>query len=134
MKKIKRIGMAIMVTAMAFSANAQKMGKTPEDSLKCIENLSLYQESYKMKNYVDAYGPWKEVLKYCPGNSKNIYIRGVNILKNMIANAKTGEEQQQYIDELMMMYDLRIQYFGEEGLNKARKAMDLEQLRGEKAV
>lgn len=134
MKKIKRIGMAIMVTALVVSANAQKMGKTPEDSVKCIENLSLYQESYKMKNYADAYGPWKELLTYCPGYSKNIYIRGGNILKNMIANAKTGEEQQKYIDELMNMYDLRIQYFGEEALNKARKAMDLEQLRGAAAV
>ena len=51
-----------------------------------------------------------------------------------MANAKTGEEQKQYIDELMKMYDLRIQYFGEEGANKARKAMDMEQLMGEKAV
>lgn len=134
MKKIKRIGLAIMMTALAVSANAQKMGKTPEDSVKCIENLSLYQESYKMKNYTDAYGPWKELLKYCPGYSKNIYIRGVTILKNMMANAKTGEEQQKYIDELMQLYDLRIQYFGEEALNKARKAMDLEQLRGASAV
>lgn len=134
MKKIKKIGLAIMVTTMAFSANAQKTGKTPEDSVKCIENMSLYQESYKMKNYVDAYKPWKEVLKYCPGYSKNIYIRGGNILKTMIANAKTAEEQSQYIDELMAMYDLRIQYFGEEGLNKARKALDMEQLRGDAAV
>ena len=134
MKKIKRIGMALMITALAVSANAQKTGKTPEDSVKCIENLSLYQESYKMKNYADAYGPWKEILKYCPGYNKNLYIRGGVILKNMMANAKTGEEQQKYIDELMNMYDLRIQYFGEEGLNKARKAMDLEQLRGTSAV
>lgn len=129
-----KIGLAIMVTAMAFSANAQKTGKTPEDSVKCIENLSLYQEAYKMKNYVDAYKPWKEVLQYCPGYNKNIYIRGGNILKTMIVNAKTAEEQSKYIDELMAMYDLRIQYFGEEGLNKARKALDLEQLRGEAAI
>ena len=134
MKKMTKIGLAIMVTAMAFSANAQKTGKTPEDSVKCIENLSLYQEAYKMKNYVDAYKPWKEVLQYCPGYNKNIYIRGGNILKTMIVNAKTAEEQSKYIDELMAMYDLRIQYFGEEGLNKARKALDLEQLRGEAAI
>ncbi|MBR5783850.1 MAG: hypothetical protein IKY43_01620 [Bacteroidales bacterium] len=134
MKAIKKIGLALMVSALAISANAQKTGKTPEDSVKCIENLSLYQESYKMKNYADAYGPWKEVLNYCPAYSKNLYIRGVVILKNMMANAKTGEEQKQYIDELMKMYDLRIQYFGEEGANKARKAMDMEQLMGEKAV
>lgn len=134
MKKMTKIGLAIMLAAMAFSANAQKTGKTPEDSVKCIENLSLYQEAYKMKNYADAYKPWKEVLQYCPGYNKNVYIRGGNILKTMIANAKTGEEQSKYIDELMAMYDMRIQYFGEEGLNKARKALDLEQLRGEAAV
>ena len=89
MKKMTKIGLAIMLAAMAFSANAQKTGKTPEDSVKCIENLSLYQEAYKMKNYADAYKPWKEVLQYCPGYNKNVYIRGGNILKTMIANAKT---------------------------------------------
>ena len=69
MKKIKRIGMALMLTALAVSANAQKTGKTPEDSVKCIENLSLYQESYKMKNYADAYGR---------GISRSAFFKGIS--------------------------------------------------------
>ncbi len=134
MKTIKTLGLSLIITTLALTANAQKFGKTPEDSIKCIENVSLYSESYKQGNYVDAYGPWKEVLKYCPENSKNVYVRGANILKNLIANAKTKEEQTKYVDELMHMYDLRIKYFGEEAENKARKALDMEALKGTSAV
>jgi tetratricopeptide (TPR) repeat protein len=47
----------------------------------------------------------------------------------MVNNAKTAEERDGYIDELMNMYDLRAQYFGEEAKVKAMKAYDLSTLR-----
>lgn len=126
MKKLKITLMALVLTVPAFTANAQKYGKTPEDSLSCITNISLYTEFYKQKNYADAYGPWKEALKYCPKSSKNLYIRGVTIMKNMIGKAKTEAERDTLIAELMRMYDLRIANFGEAAENTAKKAMDLE--------
>lgn len=130
MKKLKIALIATILTVMSFSANAQsKYGDTPDDSIACISNVSLYQEFYKQKAYVDAYGPWRQVMQHCPRFSKAIYQKGVTIMKSMINQASTAEERDAYIDELMATYDQRIQYFGEEAEVKAMKAQTLSTLR-----
>lgn len=126
MKNLKIAFVSMALLASGLAANAQKYGKTPEDSVRCITNISLYTEFYKQKNYADAYTPWRETLKTCPASSKNLYIRGVTIMKYMINNAKAQAERDTLIAELMQMYDLRIANFGEAGENTAKKAMDLE--------
>lgn len=135
MKKLSFIGLALAATLLSTNANAQKYGDTPEDSVKCIQNLSVYSDFYKQKAYVDAYEPWKEVINTCPKSSENAYIRGTTILKNLIAQKEiTQERRDSLIEELFSLYDKRIQYFGNEGPNKARKAADIEAYRGKKAV
>lgn len=113
----------------AVNVNAQKYGKTPEDSSACLINNSLYQEFYKQKNYKDAYQPWSKVLKHCPNYHVNTYIRGANILKYMIANAATPAERDKYIDEYLAMQDARTMAFGEEYNNIAQKAKILSEYR-----
>ena len=134
MKTIKIAIVAAVMCATALTANAQKWGSNPEDSAKCVLNTSLYQESYKMKDYAGAYEPWREVVKNCPKSSKNLYIRGTTILKQMMSKAKTKEERNAYIDELMALYDTRIANFGEAGEVLFKKAYDMELLKGKDAV
>ena len=122
MKKLVFLAAAVL---MAAPLSAQKYGATPEDSIECIKNLSIYQEFYKQKAYVDAYPAWKEVLQYCPNTSKNTYIRGNVILKQMIAKTSDAEAKKQYIDELMQLWDLRMQYYGEPSYCKGQKASDM---------
>lgn len=104
---------------------AQRFGNTPEDSTNCIINNSLYQTSYNQKNYKDAYEPWKKALQYCPQYNENLYIRGINILKNLIADASDAATQKKYLDELFSLYDKRIAAFGDTATNLARKANDM---------
>lgn len=122
---MKRLVFLVMAALMAVPVSAQKYGATPEDSIECIKNLSIYQEFYKQKAYTDAYPAWKEVLHYCPNTSKNTYIRGNVILKQMIAKATDPEAKQQYIAELMQLWDLRIQYYGEPSYCAGQKASDM---------
>lgn len=132
MKKNRFFLLAVIMTAFAMPATAQKWGATPEDSAACVLNYSLYFEFYKQKNYVAAYTPWKELMKVCPARHKNNYIHGTNILKakiNEATKSKNMAQRDSLIAELMNLYDMRIQYFGEEGTNLARKAYDLELLR-----
>ena len=129
MKKLQPIILAAVI-ALGASAPAQsKWGDTPEDSAACIVNVSLYQDFYRQKSYAECYEPWREIIKHCPRFSKTVYQRGSTILKTMVNNAKTAEERDGSIDELMNMYDLRAQYFGEEAKVKAMKAYDLSTLR-----
>lgn len=103
--------------------------KNAEDSI-CKTNTFLYQEAYKSKQYMDAYEPWKIALETCPKSSKNLYIRGVTILKTKYNATKDPAERSAVVDELMNLYDLRIKYYGEAAEVTARKAYDMEQLRG----
>lgn len=130
MKELKFVIIAAAALSMGLAANAQsKWGDTPDDSIACISNVSLYQEFYKQKSYTDCYEPWKQILKHCPRYSKAVYQRGETIMKSMINIAQNAEERDAYIDELMAMFDQRIQYFGEEAMVLAKKAQTLSTLR-----
>ena len=130
MKTLKFVIVAAAAISMSLAANAQsKWGDTPDDSIACISNVSLYQEFYKQKSYTDCYEPWRQILKHCPRFGKSVYQRGSTIMKAMINAAQTTEERDAYINELMAMYDQRIQYFGEAATVKAMKAYDLSVLR-----
>ncbi len=134
MKKLKLFTVAAVMMAAILPASAQKWNSNPEDSIDCIANTSVYSSLYKQQDYMGAYEAWHQVVAKCPRSSKNLYIRGGNILKAKIKAATTEEEKQKYIDELMAMYDTRIQHFGETGKNLGNKAIDLESMKGKGAV
>ena len=81
-----------MVAAIALTTGAQaqsKYGNTPEDSVTCVQNLSLYQEFMKQSGgEKDAYAPWREVVRVCPTFSKGVYQNGVKILTTFIEEEK----------------------------------------------
>lgn len=126
MKTAKMMILAVVMTVVAFGAKAQKWGATPEDSIRNITNYSLYNESLKQKLYAEAYTPWKQLINDLPRRHKNDYINGATILKNMINKAQTAEEREGYLNELLSLYDKRIENYGEKATNLARKALDLE--------
>ncbi len=124
MKTIKLIALA-SILIISLSATAQKYGKTSEDSIECITNISLYGEFYKQQNYKDAFKPWREVFMKCPMASENTFIRGVNILKYAIDNEKDAKHKEKLVDTLLIVWDKRIEFFGKEGLNLGKKGLDL---------
>lgn len=102
-----------------------KWGSNPE---RCKMNLSLYVEFYRQNNLNDAYQPWSIVLNECPKASKNLYIHGPKILWNKINNTKDPNIRKKYADTLMLMYDKRIENFGEEGKVLGYKGIDFYKL------
>ncbi len=106
-----------------------KYGDTPEDSIQCVRNLSLYAEYYNQRNFNLAYEPWRKVLELCPQASQNTYIRGVVLIKMKYNEETDPIRREAWIDTLMMVYDKRVDHFGREGFVTGRKAVDLYQLR-----
>lgn len=120
-KMIKKIIVLAVVVSTALSVNAQ--GKFGADEQKCKENLSMFREYYKQKNYADALNPWRWTFVNCPEASGNIYKNGPKIIK---AKMKVDKENKAaYIDTLMMVFDQRIQYFGKEGYVLGLKGYEL---------
>lgn len=96
-----------------------------EDSVQCLRNMSLSREYSRNKNYEEALKYWRNAIAECPRSSKNLYIDGVNIIKNEITKASDPKIQSAYVDTLMLLYDWRIQHFGERGNVLGRKGVDL---------
>ena len=103
-----------------------------QDSIDCRNNISLYSENLKTKNYADAYTYWQKVFADAPVSRHSLYTDGVTILKSLIAGTKVLEERKAYADEMMKVYDQQLQYLDK--LNMLRKTPWTEYyVKGEKA-
>lgn len=119
--------------------------KYGKDSVECVQNLSLYRESYKQwkaskyksPSIEHAFTYWKKVVKDCPKASENIYVDGAKMLDFYIKNSSDEDKKNTLIDSLMTVYDMRIQYFPNHYKTKksqigkilGRKGVDLYKLR-----
>jgi len=133
----------LFVVLTSFTLQAQKYG---EDSLACVENLSLYKINYRIwKDHkysedvvqqVPILTPWRWVFFNCPESSQNIYVDGIKIIEYYYNKEEDDAKKQQWIDTIMLIYDNRIKYFGKvntsrEGLVLGRKGVDLYKYRPE---
>lgn len=81
-----------------------------QDSIDCLNNISLYTESFKTKNYADAYVHWKKVFTDAPFARMDTYTNGAKILKGLIAATKVVDERKAFAEELMTVYDQQLQH------------------------
>ena len=121
MKKIMNKVTLLIVAAVSFSYAAQaqaylqdpKYGNTPEERQQNVLRINYFNDAYKNKQYDQAIQYMNEVIASAPRASQNIYINGINIFRSKVAEAKTPEARQAALDSLMMLYDLRIENFGD---------------------
>ena len=75
-----------------------------QNNEECLQNLSIFAEYAKVKNYNDAYEPWLKVRIDCPKLNVAIYSYGERILKERI---KTSSPQEAILvkEDLMKLYD-----------------------------
>jgi len=83
-----------------------------EDSLRCLENLSLYYEYYKQKNYAEAFPKWEIAFNECPASNKNLYSHGERIVEMLYKKEKDAAKKAELYSLLMKVYDQRAKYFG----------------------
>lgn len=119
MKTVKILFVAAC-TIFACSAMAQSFddpkyavwGDTPEAREKNILNSNFLKESFDNRDYNAAAHHLKELLDHAPAASENTFVRGIALYKNKINRAKSLDEKQVFVDSLLLLYDLRNQYFG----------------------
>ncbi len=86
-----------------------------------INEVSLYDEFYKQKDYKSALPHWEKIYNKYPKSSQNVYIHGIKMHEDLLEQAATQAEKDKYIDKILEIYDKRIKYFDREGYNKGRK-------------
>ena len=71
---------------------------------ECAQNLSIFAENAKVKNYKAAFAPWESVRTECPDLNIAIYAYGERILKDRLKNSQESEKmivQRIYLNSMM---------------------------------
>ncbi len=141
MKKLLLSG--LFVVAFVLGASAQKAGYDPvnapfghgEDSVKCLQNLSLTQTSVNAGEYKNALPYWTDVYENCPAASKNTFIYGPRIYKALYEQETDPAKRKEMVDKVMEIYDNRMKYFPDDakGTILTYKAYDYMAMMGDKA-
>ena len=116
MKKHFLLIVSLLVGVCAFTQNGitnpHRFGQG-EDSVKCVQAISLYSVNLKNKNYDVAYENWKTVFNNYPVARVDTYTNGEKLLKALIAATTDEAKKAAYVNELMALYDQQIKYIDE---------------------
>ncbi|MBL4655135.1 MAG: tetratricopeptide repeat protein [Bacteroidia bacterium] len=107
---------------IAVATDGPKWGK---DSLKCLQNVSVYRSYYKQKNFQDAIESWYWVYHNCPGAREQTFKDGTKIIRYQIKTEKDKAQKQMLTDTLFKVFDDRIKYFGKAGFVLGRKGISM---------
>ena len=107
-KKLENIISDMRNKIIAYMGSLTKYGA---DSIRCIRTISLYEGSYKRKNYEAAYNHWSFLFKFYPKSRKSIYSNGTKVILWKFKTEKNKELKEKWIDTLMQVYDQRIKYY-----------------------
>ena len=103
--------MAVSLTiSNVFVANSQE----PSVSDECMNNINIFHEMVKNKQFAEAYEPWFTVFETCPYANKDIYRDGEKILKALFRATSDEEERRKLAELAIELQDKRIQYFGDD--------------------
>ena len=81
-----------------------------QDVSTCMQDLSIFAEYVKVKNYASAVDPWTKVRENCPDINVAIYTYGERIIKDKIKNG-SPEEIEASKRDLIQLYNEWVQYF-----------------------
>jgi len=112
----------LSLTVVTMSLYAQPEWNWPMDKATAEEKNVLYSDYLKMKNYRQSANALSWLLVNAPDLNPSIYINGAKVYYNLQKSEKDPEKKQVLQDSTILMYDLRLQYFGDTANVLNRKA------------
>jgi len=133
-KTLKLIILSALMLLIVLPAVSQSrlipVYSTSGKNFDCKAMSSAYRTFFKLERYRDAYQTWIIAFDKCPASNKRMYLDGVTMYRSFIAEAPEGPVREGLIDTLMLIYDRRMENFGDEGNVLGRKGRDLLTYRG----
>ena len=111
---IKKIGIIIALIGFTFTLSAQS---------DCESDYAIYRNEYKQKNYEEALKTWRKVFVNCPDYNQNTFVNGPKLYQDRIKKDKANISA--YLDTIMLIYDTRIELFGNREKHLGSKGVDL---------
>jgi tetratricopeptide (TPR) repeat protein len=119
MKAVKLfLGLAFAIVASSASAQDfsgpqfAKWGETVEQRKENISASNFLKDELAARNFNQAAMYLQQLLQRCPGASENTFANGISLYKHKINRAKSLSEKNVYVDSLLHLYHLRLEYFG----------------------
>lgn len=119
MKAVKLfIGLAFAAVAGTVSAQDfsgpqfAKWGETVEQRKDNISASNFLKDELANRNFNQAAMYLQQLLQSCPGASENTFVNGISLYKHRINRARSLAEKNVYVDSLLLLYDIRLEYFG----------------------
>lgn len=132
---MKKVSVIILLAVLSlFSITSYAQGKYGKDSVECIRSLSFYSDYMKQGNLNEAAPLWRDALRYCPpGLRQTLYVDGQKLYKFLIEKNKANVAlKNAQVDSLLMMYDLRSEYFPKYALSaQTNRALDIVNYKGD---
>lgn len=115
MKKLTGLGLGLFLNIIAFAQPGWNYeGLTPEQQEKAQTYMVTMGDDVKAKKYADAAKKTDWLVENCPQVHKSLYINGAKAYEGMVDVAKDPTEIDKFEDKALMMYDKRLEYFGDE--------------------
>ena len=104
-----------------------------EDSVRCIETITIVNVNLNNKDYATAYESWKTIFNEFPVARVDTYTNGVKLLTELIKKESDPAKKEAYIQELLSIYDQEIKYIDKlQAITKTK--LSAGQLLGKKAL
>ncbi len=100
---------------------------TPSEKDQAETAYVLYKDQYDFKNYDKAMPLWRKAYGLAPaanGRVKYQFDHGVKLYNNLYNTTEDPELKKTYVDTVMMIYDKRVECFGDAPYIAGRKAFD----------
>lgn len=111
MKKLIVATLLLVFSSTLFAQCPYTYGATEEDSLKCLEQMTSFNMSYKAKNYKDAYESWQYIVNQCPCAWDGIFTNAQTLFQNLIKGETDSLRREHLIDTLLYSFEVRNNYF-----------------------
>lgn len=136
MKNTIKLFLALgILVANLFSAGAQNCNRYIDgDSSKTTAPYSIYREYFKKNLYSEALPYWKQLYNKAPLFRLQTMLDGEAIYTKYILDATDNTVKSKFVDTLFMIYDKRIQCFGQEDYVLGKKAIDVLKYRGNEGL
>ena len=113
---MKKLFFALFVLVAAGTSaqngitNNFRFGESEADSVRCLEAISISSINVKNKDFKTAYDSWKMVFTEFPVARVDTYSNGIKILTELIKTESDPAKKEEYVKELMLVYDNQIKY------------------------
>jgi hypothetical protein len=121
--------LAILIGAASYGqeCNVQTEANYGKNEQECKNNVSIYSEYLKQKNYQETRVAWWQAQKACPQYKTIMYQNGTYVYQQLLNEAVKAKDPNvgKLVDTLMLVYDLYAKNMGDCWEIQLDRAVDL---------